>query len=107
MQLIDYHNGIHAFDAGYVRHMLAAIHLVVDDGRAAFVDTGSNASLPHASLWLAGNAGTDSVIIDPVHFMPSQVFQVHGMPERSFIALGNPIEHSKGWMRAIAEPVNR
>jgi len=46
--LIDYHNGIHAFDAGYVRHQLAAIHLIVDDGRAAFVDTGSNASLPRA-----------------------------------------------------------
>jgi len=66
----------------------------------------SNASLPHASLWLAGNAGTDSVIIDPVYFMPSQVFQVHGMPERKFITLGNPIEHSEGWMRAITEPVN-
>ncbi|MDP2252702.1 MAG: hypothetical protein Q8J60_00835, partial [Thiobacillus sp.] len=66
----------------------------------------SNAGLPHAGLWLAGSAGTDSVIIDPVHFMPSQVFQVHGMPERKLIALGNPIEHSKGWMRAIAEPVS-
>ena len=46
------------------------------------------------------------MIIDPVHFMPSQVFQVHGIPERKFIALGNPIDHSEGWMRAIAEPVS-
>ncbi len=46
--LLDYRNGIHAFDAGYVRHQLAAIHLIVDDGRAAFVDTGSNSSLPNA-----------------------------------------------------------
>ena len=71
MHLIDYHNGIHAFDAGYVRHMLAAIHLVVDDGRAAFVDTGSNASLPHAeaalaALGLAADA-VDYVILTHIH----------------------------------------
>ena len=28
--------------------MLAAVHLVVENGRAAFVDTGTNASLPSA-----------------------------------------------------------
>ena len=71
MHLIDYHNGIHAFDAGYVRHMLAAIHLVVDDGRAAFIDTGSNASLPHAqaalaALGLAADA-IDYVILTHIH----------------------------------------
>jgi len=46
--LLDFKNGIHAFDAGYVRHQLAAIHLIVDSGHAAFVDTGSNSSLPNA-----------------------------------------------------------
>ncbi|MBK7355446.1 MBL fold metallo-hydrolase [Propionivibrio sp.] len=46
--LICYEHGIHAFDAGYVRPMLAAVHLVVENGRAAFVDTGTNASLPSA-----------------------------------------------------------
>ena len=29
----DYGNGIIAFDAGYVRPILAAIHMIVDDGR--------------------------------------------------------------------------
>ena len=43
----DYGNGIHAFDAGYVRPILAAIHLLVDDGRVALIDTGSNDSLPN------------------------------------------------------------
>ncbi|MBS3936149.1 MAG: MBL fold metallo-hydrolase [Sulfuritalea sp.] len=51
--LIDYRNGIYAFDAGYVRHQLAAVHLVVDAGRAAFIDNGSNASLPRAQRALA------------------------------------------------------
>ncbi len=51
--LIDYRNGIYAFDAGYVRHQLAAVHLVVDAGRAAFIDNGSNASLPRARRALA------------------------------------------------------
>lgn len=70
-KLIDYHNGIHAFDAGYVRHQLAAIHLIVDDGRAAFIDNGSNASLPRAqralaALGLAPEA-VDYVIVTHIH----------------------------------------
>jgi hypothetical protein len=67
----------------------------------------STTSLPHSSLWLASSTGgTDSVIIDPVHFMPGKVFQIHGAPEHKFIALGKPIERSEGWMRVIAEAVN-
>jgi len=65
----------------------------------------SGSSLPHPSLWLAGKAGRDSVIIDPVHFMPGKVFQINGVPDRKFIALGNPIERSEGWIRVVAEPV--
>ena len=33
----DYGNGIVAFDAGYVRPILAAIHVVVEAGRVAFI----------------------------------------------------------------------
>lgn len=65
----------------------------------------SGARLPHASLWLRGEGGDDSVLIDPVHYMPGKVFQVHGTEARNFIALGSPIEHSEGWMRVAAEPV--
>jgi glyoxylase-like metal-dependent hydrolase (beta-lactamase superfamily II) len=70
-KLIDYRNGIHAFDAGYVRHQLAAIHLIVDSGRAAFVDTGSNASLPRAQQALRelglGPESVDYVILTHIH----------------------------------------
>jgi glyoxylase-like metal-dependent hydrolase (beta-lactamase superfamily II) len=45
---ISYSQGIYAFDANYVRPQLAAIHLVVDQGRAALVDTGANSALPAA-----------------------------------------------------------
>ena len=65
----------------------------------------SSANLPHASLWLASSAGPDSVIIDPVNFMPGKVFEIHGAQEHKFIALGNPIERSEGWMRVVVEPV--
>jgi hypothetical protein len=65
----------------------------------------SGASQPHVSLWL-GNA-PDSVIIDPIHFTPGKVFEVHGLPEHRLIALGNTIEHSEGWMRIAVEPVDR
>ncbi len=71
MHLTDYHNGIHAFDAGVVRHLLAAIHLIVDDGRAAFIDTGSNASLPQAQAALAALGlapeAVDYVILTHIH----------------------------------------
>ncbi len=71
MELIDYGNGIHAFDAGYVRHQLAAIHLVVDNGCAAFIDNGSNASLPRALAALdqlgLTPADVDYVIVTHIH----------------------------------------
>jgi len=41
-------HGITAFDAGYLRPQLAAVHLVESDGRAAFIDTGTYATLPVA-----------------------------------------------------------
>jgi glyoxylase-like metal-dependent hydrolase (beta-lactamase superfamily II) len=45
-KLRDFRAGITAIDADYVRPRLAASHLVVDAGRAAFVDTGTTHSLP-------------------------------------------------------------
>ena len=67
----DYGNGIIAFDAGYVRPILAAIHMIVDDGRVAFVDTGSNDSLPNALAALdklgLGREAVDYVILTHIH----------------------------------------
>jgi glyoxylase-like metal-dependent hydrolase (beta-lactamase superfamily II) len=45
-KLTDFRAGITAIDTDYVRPRLAASHLVVDAGRAAFVDTGTTHSLP-------------------------------------------------------------
>ncbi|PKO66589.1 MAG: hypothetical protein CVU23_07390, partial [Betaproteobacteria bacterium HGW-Betaproteobacteria-17] len=67
----------------------------------------SDAKLPHPSLWLTSNDGADSLVIDPVHYMPGKVFQVHDTPEPKFISLGSPIEHSEGWLHVAIEPVNR
>lgn len=67
----DYGNGIYAFDAGYVRPILAAIHMVVERGRVALIDTGSNDSLPNAlasleRLGLSAEA-VDYVILTHIH----------------------------------------
>ena len=59
----DYGNGIVAFDAGYVRPILAAIHIVVEDGRVAFIDSGSNDALPN-SLAMLDRLGLDSAAAD-------------------------------------------
>ena len=67
----DYGQGILAFDAGYVRPILAAIHLIVENGRVAFVDTGSNDSLPNARAALKklglGAEAVDYVILTHIH----------------------------------------
>lgn len=61
----DYGNGIVAFDAGYVRPILAAIHMVIENGRVAFIDTGSNDALPNA-LSALGKLGLDVAAVDYV-----------------------------------------
>lgn len=52
-QVTHYDHGIYAIDAHYVRPKLAAIHLIVENRRAAFVDTGCNDSLPAVQAALA------------------------------------------------------
>ncbi|MBL8258773.1 MAG: MBL fold metallo-hydrolase [Candidatus Competibacteraceae bacterium] len=44
--LIRYDHGIYAIDSGYIRPRLAAVHLIVERGQVAIVDTASNACLP-------------------------------------------------------------
>ena len=39
-------DGLYLIDTGYVRPGLAASHLVVDQGRAAFIDTGPGPAAP-------------------------------------------------------------
>lgn len=67
----DYGNGIVAFDAGYVRPILAAIHMVVENGRVAFIDTGSNDALPNALVALKklelDAAAVDYVFLTHIH----------------------------------------
>lgn len=41
----DYGNGISAIDADYLRPGLAAIHLIIEQGKAALVDTGTSSSV--------------------------------------------------------------
>jgi len=61
----DYGNGIVAFDAGYVRPILAAIHMVIENGRVAFIDTGSNDVLSNALAALK-KLGLDVAAVDYV-----------------------------------------
>lgn len=68
---IDYPHGITAIDSGYVRPHLDAIHLVVEKGRAAVVDTGTSHSVPFVLETLAakglGADAIDYVLLTHVH----------------------------------------
>ncbi len=68
---IDYEHGISAIDSGFERPLLDAVHLVVEGGRAAIVDTASNDSLPRVLAALAAHglspAQVDWVMLTHVH----------------------------------------
>ncbi|MEM7502708.1 MAG: MBL fold metallo-hydrolase [Pseudomonadota bacterium] len=63
--------GITAIDTDYVRPQLDASHLIVDQGRAAFVDTGTNSSVPNLLQALAeadiDRGDVDYVFLTHVH----------------------------------------
>src|SRR4051812_12845578 len=69
--VIDYDFGISAIDSGYQRPQLDAIHLIVEDGRAAIVDTGINSSVPRvlSALRAKGIAlsAVDYVVLTHIH----------------------------------------
>ncbi len=69
--VIDYSHGISAVDARFERPMHNAIHLIVEGGRAAVVDTGTSHSVPHvlAALQARGIAPEQVayVILTHVH----------------------------------------
>jgi len=70
-ELIDYDFGISAVDSGYQRPMLDAIHLIVEGGRAAIVDTGVNSSVPRVLEALRAKgiapAQVDYVVLTHIH----------------------------------------
>ncbi|MES2100992.1 MAG: MBL fold metallo-hydrolase [Pseudomonadota bacterium] len=64
-------HGIHVIDTGFHRDLFDAAYLIVENGRAAFVDTGTNDSVPRllAALEAVGLArdAVDFVIATHVH----------------------------------------
>jgi glyoxylase-like metal-dependent hydrolase (beta-lactamase superfamily II) len=63
--------GITAIDTGFQRPLFDASHLLIENGRAAFVDVGTNASVPGLLAVLEakgiGAAAVDYVILTHVH----------------------------------------
>lgn len=65
LRLTDHGHGIHSLDSGFLRPQLDAIHLMCENGRAAFIDTGTNYSLPRM-LAALGQLGLDATNVDYV-----------------------------------------
>lgn len=71
VDITTYAHGIHAVDTGYVRPLFDASHLVVEGGRAAFVDCGTSHAVPRLlaaleSLGLSTDA-VDWLFLTHVH----------------------------------------
>ncbi len=68
---MDFDHGISAIDTGFFRPQFDASHLIVENGRAAFVDTGTNYSVPRLLAELndkrIGVDAVDYVILTHVH----------------------------------------
>lgn len=69
--VFDYGHGISAVDSVYQRTLQTAIHLLVEDGRAAVIDTGTAHAVPHLLSALAAKGlapeQVDYVILTHVH----------------------------------------
>ncbi|NNF15308.1 MAG: MBL fold metallo-hydrolase, partial [Gammaproteobacteria bacterium] len=63
--------GIFAVDTEYLRPLMDASHLIIDNGRAAFVDTGTNYSVPNLLAALASQGlepgDVDYVFLTHIH----------------------------------------
>jgi glyoxylase-like metal-dependent hydrolase (beta-lactamase superfamily II) len=68
---IDYPDGISAVDTEYLRPYLDASHLIVDHGRAAFVDTGAAPAVPGLLRALAAKGvareAVDYIVLTHIH----------------------------------------
>jgi glyoxylase-like metal-dependent hydrolase (beta-lactamase superfamily II) len=71
MAIIEYGQGISAVDADYQRSRLAAIHLIVEQGRAAIIDSGTQYSVPLVLQALAAQGippeHVDYLILTHIH----------------------------------------
>lgn len=70
----DLGHGIHAIDTGFQRPRFDAAYLVVQDGRAAFIDTGTNLAVPRL-LALLDHLGLARDAVD--HVIPTHVHLDH------------------------------
>lgn len=70
-RITDFADGISAIDTEYVRPMMDASHLIVNGGRAAFVDTGTSHSVPLLMAALEAKGlqpdDVDYVLVTHVH----------------------------------------
>ena len=70
-EVTDLGHGIHAIDTGFIRPLFDASHLIVDNGRAVFVDVATSYCVPRLLKALADQglapADVDYVILTHVH----------------------------------------
>ena len=62
---MDFDHGISAIDTGFFRPQFDASHLIVENGRAAFVDTGTNYSVPR----LLAELSDKRIAVDAVDYL--------------------------------------
>ena len=115
LDIIDYAHGISALDSGYLRPRLDAIHLIVENGRAAIVDCGANSSVPLVLAALRAKglsaADVDYLILTHIHLdhaggagllatlLPNARIVVHprGLPHLADPCRERPLMAKRSW----------
>ncbi|MEO7725990.1 MAG: MBL fold metallo-hydrolase [Burkholderiales bacterium] len=109
--ITDHEFGISAVDSGYQRPQLDAIHIVVEGGRGAVIDTGVNSSVPRVLAALRAKgvapAQVDYVILTHIHLdhaggagllmshLPNAMLTVHPYGARHMIDPAKLVESTQ------------
>jgi len=118
--IIDHGNGISAIDSEFQRPMLDAIHLLVEDGKAAIIDTANNHAVPLVLEALAVKgirpADVEYVILTHIHLdhaggaglllqhLPNATLTVHPRGTRHLV---NPSQLVAGTIAVYGEATTR
>jgi len=101
--VINYGDGIYAIDAMYIRSGLATIYLIIQNGRAAIFDCGTNASIPQV-LYALESLGVPASGVEYV--VPSHVHLDHAGGAGAMMEVfpnARLVVHSRG-ARHMADP---
>lgn len=67
---------------------------------------GDGTALPFVCLWLAGDEGNATMVMDPAQYQLRKVLEVQGIAGIHWVGLGGTVERGEGWIRVTVDPAD-